>query len=173
MSFIVCCKKNIKTVYSVLIPFMAVVVCACIGLAIKYLVSFNSSTSDERLMIPILFVVAALTIWGIFSFINSVSLKLIVDENNIEINSSMRGQKYINVAQIEKVDFRRHHDSSRYAPKDRYIMYLYIEGKSVKLIEDEMENFNKLCRFLYKKNVPTVDETTKINLKARAYTIAE
>ena len=52
-------------------------------------------------------------------------------------------------------------------------MYLYIEGKSVKLIEDEMENFNKLCRFLYKKNVPTVDETTKINLKARAYTIAE
>ena len=173
MSFIVCCKKNIKTVYTVLIPFMFVVTCACIGLAIKYLISFNSSTQDELVMIPILLIVVALTIWGIYSFINSISLKLTVDNDDIEISSLLRGQKHINVTQIEKVDFRRHHDSSRYAPKDRYIMLLYIEGKSVKLIEDEMENFNKLCKFLHQKNVPTTDETTKINLKGRAYTIAE
>ena len=172
MSFIVCCKKNIKIVYTVLIPFLAVVACACIGLAINYLISFNTSTSDELLMIPLLAFVALLTIRGIYYFVNSLLLMLVVDEDNIEI-SSIHEKKHINVAQIEKVGFGRRHDSSRYAPKDRYIMSLYIGGKPLKLIEDEMENFDKLCRFLYKANVPTADELTKTNLRGRAYTGVE
>ena len=99
MSFIVCCKKNIKIVYTVLIPFLAVVACACIGLAINYLISFNTSTSDELLMIPLLAFVALLTIRGIYYFVNSLLLMLVVDEDNIEI-SSIHGKKHINVAQI-------------------------------------------------------------------------
>ncbi len=171
MNFKVCCKKNIKIVYFVMIPLLAVAMCACLVIALRILLSYKTATTDEMLTSGLLLIGVGLFAWGIYSLSYSVRLTLSVNESVIVIKRMFMQAITWNVAEIENVDFRRHHDSSRYAPKDRYIMKIFVGGKSVKVIEDEMENFDKLCNYLYEKDVPTTDEETRKLLHSRSLKI--
>ncbi|WP_026518611.1 hypothetical protein [Butyrivibrio sp. MC2021] len=160
MNFIVSCKGNIQKTYNVLIWMLIGAIVACI-IGVWYILLSFSISIDVILAIILFLVGAGWMAWGVYCLEYSVALTLIVDHNGITIKRLRKPMMVVDVSEITGVTFGRHHDSSRYAPKNRYIMKINVKGESIKVIEDEMENFEQLCLFLEEKNVPTTDEETK------------
>lgn len=168
MSIIVKCKKNIKYTYIVLLIMLALCFIACIVGAADFLLFTDSPTIDEILGALLMIVVAGLFAWGIYSLSYSLFLTIIVNGDEITITRMSKPTMTLTVGDIENVTFGIQRDSSRYGPKSRYVMRLFAKGEGIKLIEDEMENFDMLCSYLLAKDVPAFSKETKINLSIHA-----